>query len=222
MPEAAETAGALFHAGQLDAAIAAANAEVRRNPGDLSSRVLLAELLLFVGNIEPRKNLITLLRAYNQLPTAIQNKCGLLLIGAKGWLDDEIHDMIIDMRMRGLKIIQPTDYVVDEDLPALYSGAKLFAYVSKYEGFGIPPIEAMACGTPVICSDNSSLPEAVGEAAILVKAADDKAIAQAIIELFSDQTKAAKYVELGYKQILKFDWEKSARLLLDALEEAAK
>ncbi|MEO5627723.1 MAG: glycosyltransferase family 1 protein [Candidatus Saccharimonadales bacterium] len=180
------------------------------------------DYILFVGNIEPRKNLVTLLRAYNQLPAAIQEKYGLLLIGAKGWLDNEIHDMIIDMRMRGLKIIQPTGYVEDEDLPALYSGASAFVYVSKYEGFGIPPIEAMACNTPVISSNNSSLPEAVGDAAIMIDAADDAALCENITKLLNDKKIVKKYVDRGSQQILNFDWDKSARQLLKTLEEAAK
>lgn len=178
--------------------------------------------ILFVGNIEPRKNLIALLHAYDKLPPKLQKQYGLLLIGAKGWLDDDIQNTIIDMRIRGLQVIQPTDYVEDSDLPALYSGASVFAYVSKYEGFGIPPIEAMACGTPVISSDNSSLPEAVGDAALMVDAPDDKAIAESIERLLKDSNLAKKQTVLGYEQIKKFDWDMSARILLKTLEDAAK
>lgn len=181
---------------------------------------LFGNYILFVGNIEPRKNLITLLRSYNKLPHSLQDKYGLLLVGSKGWLDDDIHNMIISMRMRGLRVMQPTDYVLDEDLPALYSGASIFTYVSKYEGFGIPPIEAMACGTPVICSDNSSLPEAVGGAAIKVKAVDETAIVEAMIKLLGSKKMSDDLIELGYKQVLQFGWDKSARQLLNTLEEA--
>lgn len=180
------------------------------------------EYILFVGNIEPRKNLIALLRAYEKLPAAVQKKYSLLLIGAKGWLDDEIHEMIIAMRLRGLQIMQPTDYVEDTDLPALYSGASVFAYVSRYEGFGIPPIEAMACGTPVVSSNNSSLPEAVGDAALLVEANDVEAIGESLQRLLKDDALVQKQVARGYKQIMKFDWEKSARQLLKTLDEVAQ
>ncbi len=183
---------------------------------------IFGDYILFVGNIEPRKNLITLLHVYDKLPPSLQDKYGLLLIGAKGWLDDEIQNTIIDMRMRGLRVLQPTDYVADEDLPALYSGAEVFAYVSRYEGFGIPPIEAMACGTPVICSDNSSLPEAVGKAALMVKATDEDQITKSIVKLLEDKKLSKEFVDLGYEQYLKYNWEKSARLLLKTLEEAAK
>ncbi len=179
------------------------------------------DYVLFVGNIEPRKNLISLLEAYDQLPKDVQNKYGLLLVGAKGWLDDEIHRRIISMRMRGLRVMQPTDYVEDDDLPALYSGASVFAYVSRYEGFGIPPIEAMACGTPVLSSDNSSLPEAVGDAASLVDATDIKSMSKQLAKLLTNNKLRQELVKNGYEQIMKFDWEESAKVLLKTLEEAA-
>ena len=162
------------------------------------------------------------MHAYDKLPAKLQEKYGLLLIGAKGWLDDEIHNTIIDMRIRGLRVIQPTDYVEDADLPALYSGASVFTYVSKYEGFGIPPIEAMACGTPVVSSDNSSLPEAVGDAGLMVNAADDKAIAKSIERLLTEPGLVKKQIGRGYEQIKKFDWDTGARKLLETLEAAAK
>lgn len=180
---------------------------------------IFGEYILFVGNIEPRKNLISLLRAYRELPPKLQKEYGLLLVGAKGWLDNEIKDMILSMRMDGLKVLQPTDYVVDEDLPALYSGASAFAYVSRYEGFGIPPIEAMACGTPVVCSNNSSLPEATGDAALSVEATDSAAIAKALEEVLTNEKTRKSLVKKGYKQIENFSWEASARELLKAAEE---
>jgi alpha-1,3-rhamnosyl/mannosyltransferase len=175
--------------------------------------------ILFVGNIEPRKNLITLLKAYRQLDPELQKKYSLLLIGAKGWLDNEINREIVSMRKEGLRVIQPVDYVVDEDLPALYSGAKAFVYVSRYEGFGIPPIEAMACGTPVIASNNSSLPEAVGDAAITVDAMDDKQLTNSLEKLLTSKKLAEELVGKGYDQVMKFDWVESARNVLKAAEE---
>ena len=182
---------------------------------------IMSDYILFVGNIEPRKNLVSLLEAYKKLPTNIQNKYGLLLIGAKGWLDNEITQTIIKMRMDGLRVLQPTEYVIDDDLPALYSGAGAFVYVSRYEGFGIPPIEAMACGTPVISSDNSSLPEAVGDAAIKVGATDTDAIAQSLVRILEDKKLSEQLVAKGYDQILAFDWEESAKQLLKTAEEVS-
>jgi glycosyltransferase involved in cell wall biosynthesis len=177
------------------------------------------EYILFVGNIEPRKNLVTLLKAYRNLPKNLQEKYGLLLIGAKGWLDNEITKEIIEMRQHGLRVMQPVDYVTDADLPALYTGASAFAYVSRYEGFGIPPIEAMACGTAVVSSDNSSLPEAVGDAAIKVSAQDATQVASALESLLTDKKLCDELLVEGYKQIMKFDWVESARQLLKTVEE---
>jgi len=178
------------------------------------------DYIIFVGNLEPRKNLITLLKAYDNLPKKIQEKYSLLLVGAKGWLNNDITKYIIDMRTRGLRVIQPIDYVNDNDIPALYSGAKLSAYVSVYEGFGIPPIESMACGTPVIASDNSSIPEAVGDAAIKISALDDRTLTKEIIHLLGDESLRKKYISLGYEQINRYSWEKSAEDLITLAEES--
>lgn len=175
--------------------------------------------ILFVGNIEPRKNLKGLILAYEKLDKKIRDRYSLLLIGAKGWLDSDIHDLIIDSRMRGNKIVVPADYVTDKDLPAIYSGASVFAYVSLYEGFGIPPLEAMACGAPVVCSDNSSLPEAVGDAALMVDAKKPKEIAAALKRVLGDKKLAAELNRKGATQVKKFSYEQSARVLLNAIKE---
>lgn len=175
--------------------------------------------ILFVGNIEPRKNLKGLILAYEKLDKKIRDKYSLLLIGAKGWQDSEINKILINSRMNGNRIIQPTDYVVDKDLPALYSGASAFAYVSLYEGFGIPPLEAMACGTPVICSDNSSLPEAVGNASVMVKAEDTTQIAKALTKVLTDSKLAEDLRRKGFVQVDNFSYEKSAGLLLKTIKE---
>lgn len=175
--------------------------------------------ILFVGNIEPRKNLKNLLLAYEKLPKELQSKYPLVLIGAKGWQDDEIRLYLDRLCGQGLKIIQPLKYVTDEDLPALYSGASLFIYPSLYEGFGIPPLEAMACGTPAITSDNSSLPEVVGEAAIMVNASSSKAIKNAMVRVLSDPSLQKKLSSAGIQQVSRFSWDASARKLLNDLME---
>lgn len=180
------------------------------------------DYVLFVGNLEPRKNLVSLLKAYDKLDHSLQKKYALLLVGAKGWRDDEIHELILKMREKGIKIIQPTDYVDDLDLPALISGAKAFAYVSVYEGFGIPPTEAMACGVPVISSYNSSLPEAVGDAALRVDALNITSITKALKKILTNDKLSRSLIDRGYSHIERFITREIAIKFLESIEKAAK
>lgn len=175
--------------------------------------------ILFVGNIEPRKNLKNLLLAYEKLNPKLRKEYSLLLVGARGWLDNEIFKIIGRLRKSGNHIQQPLEYVKDADRPAIFSGAELFVYPSLYEGFGIPPIEAMACGVPVIASDNSSLPEAVGKAAKMVSADSVDDISRAIETVLSDTKLQRKMVQDGFKQADKFSWDREAAKLLQILEE---
>ncbi len=171
--------------------------------------------LLFVGNIEPRKNLKNLLLAYEQVPLDLQKKYPLVLVGAKGWQDDEIFDIISRLNKQGSSVQLPSQYVSDNDLPAIYSGATAFIYPSIYEGFGIPPVEAMACGVPVISADNTSLPEATGEAALFVNALSVDDIAAAIVRLLGSPELRQELTTKGYAQASKFSWDESAQKLLE-------
>lgn len=175
--------------------------------------------ILYVGNIEPRKNLKNLLLAYEQLDEKTRKEYSLLLVGARGWLDGEVFDIIKRLRTKGNNILQPDEYVKDSDRAALFSGASLFVYPSEYEGFGIPPIEAMACGVPVITSDNSSLPEAVGDAAKMVSAQSVGQLASAISTVLGDKKLQAEMVKKGYAQVDKFSWDREAEKLLNILQE---
>jgi glycosyltransferase involved in cell wall biosynthesis len=178
--------------------------------------------ILFVGNIEPRKNLKNLLLAYEKLDKKIRNEYSLLLVGARGWLDDEIFDIIERLRIAGNHIQQPQGYVEDEDRAAIFSGASLFVYPSQYEGFGIPPIEAMACGVPTITSNNSSLPEAVGEGAIKVSAQSVDELSAAIEKVLTDSKLQTQLTEQGFKQVDKFSWNREAEKLLNIFLELDK
>ncbi len=173
--------------------------------------------VLFVGNIEPRKNISGLIEAYTKLPLELCQRHPLVLIGASGWLTEEIFNKITTAQEKGYPIVRPKKYVADADIPAVYSGATILAYPSHYEGFGIPPLEAMACGVPVVCADNSSLPEAVGNAALLVKSTDTPAISKAIQKLLQDKDLRAGLIEKGYRQVPKFSWRDSAELIYKAL-----
>jgi glycosyltransferase involved in cell wall biosynthesis len=174
--------------------------------------------ILFVGNIEPRKNLKNLLLAYEKLDSNIRNQYSILLVGARGWLDDEIFEIIERLRLAGNHIQQPNDYVHDEHRAALYSGASLFVYPSQYEGFGIPPLEAMACGIPTITSNNSSLPEAVGDAAVLIDANLVSQLATAIQDILTNPNRQANLIEKGFRQVDKYSWDQEAKKLLKTFE----
>ena len=143
----------------------------------------------------------------------------LVIAGGKGWLYDDIFAAAETSPLR--ERIHFAGYVADEDLPALYSLATLFAFPSHYEGFGIPVLESMACGTPVVCANNSSLPEIAGDAALLIEATDTEALADAIHHLVIDTPLREKLIQRGYEQAGKFRWEKAARRLLDVYSTIA-
>jgi glycosyltransferase involved in cell wall biosynthesis len=163
--------------------------------------------ILYAGNLEPRKNIEGLLKAYESLDKNVHDQFALVLVGGKGWLDDRIHAEI--QRLQDHNIVL-TGYVPDEDMPALYSGAAVFTFPSFFEGFGMPPLEAMACGTPVITSNTSSLPEVVGDAALLIDPYNIKTIAEALTTVLTNKVAAQRLSKLGLAQAKKFSWDKSA------------
>jgi len=166
------------------------------------------EFVLFVGTIEPRKNITTLLQAWRKicnLQSAICNP--LVLAGKQGWLYEET---IAQARELGTAV-QFIGGVPPEDLPALYSAARLFVLPSLYEGFGLPVLEAMACGTPVVCSHASSLPEVAGDAALLVEPHDVDGLAAALQRALSDEALRRQMIERGLAQAARFSWAKAAR-----------
>ena len=176
--------------------------------------------ILSLCTIEPRKNLVGLLNAYSQLPADIKESHTLVLAGGKGWLDGEISVKYEEIS-RDYDVVM-TGYVDEADLPALYSGAKVFAYPSFYEGFGMPPLEAMACGTPVITSNNSSLPEVVGDAGIMVDAHDTAALADAIAKVVTDPELAKKMRAAGIERAKRFDWTTEGAKLKNILERLGR
>jgi glycosyltransferase involved in cell wall biosynthesis len=168
--------------------------------------------VLSISTLEPRKNFTGLIAAFEQMAGSSVADLHLVIAGGKGWLYDDIFAAAETSPLR--ERIHFAGYVADEDLPALYSLAALFAFPSHYEGFGIPVLEAMACGTPVVCADNSSLPEIAGDAALLVEATGTEALADALHQLSIDASLREKLISRGYKQAGKFTWEKAARRLM--------
>ena len=165
--------------------------------------------ILFVGTIEPRKNIINLIKAYKKSGTDLI----LAIVGKKGWMSDSIiKEITSDNRILWL------DTVGSKDLPALYSMADLFVYPSLYEGFGLPVLEAMACGTPVITSNVSSLPEVAGDAAVLVDPDNADAIACAIKNILKNEELRKSLISKGPEQARKFSWKKCAKETLKVYE----
>jgi glycosyltransferase involved in cell wall biosynthesis len=173
------------------------------------------DYILFVGTLQPRKNLTRLIEAFSNTQYLISNT-QLVIAGRKGWLYEEIFQQVEDLGLKGKVVF--TDYVPEGDLPALISGARLCVFPSLYEGFGLPVLEAMACGTPVVCSNVSSLPEVAGDAAILVDPLDVKELAAAMECVLGDEELQAGLIERGFEQVRKFSWERCARETLNVLE----
>lgn len=167
--------------------------------------------LLYVGTIEPRKNLVRLLRAFDLLKTRESIPHQLVLAGGRGWQDEEILQTAKSIANEQTVIF--TGYLSEGEKNTLYQNADAFVFPSLYEGFGIPPLEAMAFGCPVICSNAASLPEAVGEAARLVDPLDEWDIAQGIWDVLSDKEYASRLITAGYRQSKKYTWDESAEKL---------
>jgi glycosyltransferase involved in cell wall biosynthesis len=165
--------------------------------------------LLCVGTLEPRKNLVGLFQAYRSLLDAKVTAAPLALVGGKGWLYDEIFECVEALRLT--EHVRFLHDVIDADLPALYNAASLLTTPSFYEGFGLPALEAMACGTPVVVSNRSSLPEIVGEAGILVDPDDLDSIAQALARVLTDGVLRTQMREQGLARAAQFSWERAAQ-----------
>ncbi len=171
------------------------------------------KMILFVGTIEPRKNVAGLIRAFARAKRSAHLPHQLVLIGARGWKYQEV-DAAIEREGIADQVIF-VGYVDQDELPRWYRAADLFVYPSHYEGFGLPPLEAMACGAPVVTSNASSLPEVVGEAGLRVAPDDEVALADAIARALTDGALREQMVERGLKQAAKFSWSRAARETAD-------
>jgi glycosyltransferase involved in cell wall biosynthesis len=177
------------------------------------------EYLLAVGSIQPRKNLVRLVRAYAALRRERASLPQLVLVGKRAWLYGETLRAVEQCGVSDRTIF--TGYVGESDLPALYTGATCFVYPSFFEGFGLPPLEAMQCGTPVITGDRTSLPEVVGDAGLLVDPFDEVALGGAIARLVDDAALRSELRARGLSRASMFSWEKTARETLEIYERAA-
>lgn len=175
------------------------------------------QYFLYLGTLEPRKNLERLIDAYAQFAKAHENPAQLVLAGGKGWLYDGIFAKVQSLGLEDKVIF--TQYIASEDMCALMSGALAFTFPSIYEGFGMPPLEAMACGTPVLVSDAASLPEVTGDSAVIVKPDSTDSIAEGLHRLFTDADLRARLRAEGLERAKLFSWERSAQMLYDVYSE---
>ena len=176
------------------------------------------DFILFVGTVEPRKNLITLVRAFDELLRTTDLRPQLVIAGPKGWLTEGLFANS-EWATRTDHILF-TGYVPDEDLRALYSSCHVSVYPSVYEGFGLPPLEAMACGAPVITSRIPVIMETVGTNARLIDPSDVRELTSALVELLTDSDARAHFSAAGLQRAAEFTWERTAQMTLEVYREA--
>lgn len=176
---------------------------------------IVGEYLLYIGTLEPRKNILAIVAAYKSLPDSVRNKYQLVIGGNRGWGNDEIESELSSLPKGELLRL---GYVDDADMAALYSGATMFLYPSVYEGWGMQVLEAMACGTPVITANNSSLVEAGGDAAAFVTVGEQEHFNALLLKVLDSPSTRRAMSFRGIKHAATFSWDKSASLLLDVLK----
>lgn len=179
-------------------------------------RGLPERFILFVGTLEPRKNLVMLLKAYAEFKRQMPDGPKLVLVGGRGWLHRPI-DVAVENLGLAADVICP-GYISEQELPLWYNAAEVFVYPSLYEGFGLPPLEALACGTPVVVSDASSLPEVVGTAGLLVDPRQPSAWAAALSRLCRDSDLRRELASQGREQSAQFSWTRMARETIQVYE----
>ncbi|HCI82853.1 MAG TPA: glycosyltransferase family 1 protein [Ktedonobacter sp.] len=173
---------------------------------------LQSPFVLGVGTLEPRKNHIGLIKAFYKAQQQNDGPKMLAIAGGQGWLYEETRQLVADLKLE--KKVLFLGRVTDLELVTLYSMADIFAFPSFFEGFGIPPLEAMACGCPVITSNVSALPEVAGDAALLIDPHDNDALADAILTLLHDESLRDGLRQKGYQRVQQYSWAESARKML--------
>jgi len=179
------------------------------------------EYILSVGTLEPRKNLVTLVEAFYILRKKSLLNVQLVIAGAKGWGKDNLRRRMLELGLSDREV-RFLGFVPEEDMPALYAGALVFVYPSLYEGFGLPLLEAMACGAPVACSNHSSLPEIGGDAAVYFNPESAGEMAAALAKLLGDPGLRATLSRRGLERAQAFSWESCARSVLSAFGDVVR
>lgn len=177
------------------------------------------QFVLYLGTLEPRKNLQGLIQAYQALPPALQREYPLVLAGMSGWKQGYFRGALDELRSRG--VLHEVGYVDESDVPALMKAASVFCFPSLYEGFGLPPLEAAACGTPVLSSRTASLPEVLGDAAVYVDPNSPEEISAGLVRLLGDEPLRRSLRAAGQARAALFPWENCARQTVAAYRQAA-
>ena len=178
------------------------------------------QFILFVGTIEPRKNLPTLLRAFRDLVAGYKTQADLVIVGKKGWLYEETYQLVTDLGMTDR--VHFLGRVQTADLPHLYSASQMLVLPSYYEGFGLPPLEAMACGVPVIVSDTPAMVEVVGDAGLCISPEDVEGLTVAMWRFLTDDTLRAEMIAKGLTRVKCFSWERAARETLAVYQRVSR
>lgn len=181
-------------------------------------RALPDRFILFLGTLEPRKNVKKLVQAYGRWRAAESGVPKLVVAGGKGWYYDKIFAEVERLGLTG-EVMFP-GYVMQQELPLWYNAADLFVYPSRYEGFGLPVLEAMTCGTPVVTTNVASLPEVAGDAALLVSPDDETQLIDAMRRVSSDVSLRQAMVTKGLAHVSDFTWVRTARQTLDTYDRA--
>ncbi|CAG0945312.1 mannosyl-N-acetyl-alpha-D-glucosaminyl-diphospho-ditrans,octacis-undecaprenol 3-alpha-mannosyltransferase / alpha-1,3-rhamnosyltransferase [Anaerolineae bacterium] len=176
------------------------------------------KFVLAIGSADPRKNITTLLKAYALLPVAIREEYKLAVVWTHEFLETELAELVAELGLS--KYVQFLRQVSNEDLVLVYNAASLFVFPSLYEGFGLTLLEAMACGAPVVAADNSSIPEIIDDAALLVNALDAEAMAGAIRRILTDKILRSSLTQKGLVRATSFSWDRCARQTIGVYEKA--
>lgn len=189
-----------------------------KKPSLIKKKIVKGDFCLFVGTVEPRKNLIRLLQAYSSLLPNIGDRVKLLIVGGKGWGGVDLKEMIAQLDLtENVKVL---GYVDDKTLATLYSNAQFLVMPSLYEGFGLPLVEAMSYGTPVLTANNSSMPEVAGNAGLLVDALDVQSIADGLKEMITNNGLRERLAKNAKLNASRFSWDESAIKLIKVFEKA--
>ncbi|MBS1847587.1 MAG: glycosyltransferase family 4 protein [Actinobacteria bacterium] len=191
-------------------------AEVTRRHG------IFGDYIVAVGNFEPRKNHLRLIDAFRALPPELGERFTLVLVGAGAWKEEAIRERIGAALDEGRRVLMLQNQVPYADLPAVYTGATASAYVSVYEGFGMPPLESMACDTPVLAGNASVLPEVTGDAALGVDPTDTASITEGLVTILSDEATRDRLRLAGRHNISRFDWNAAAATLVQVVERVSE